>query len=814
MNKPVLYLLAGNGSNASWWKFCQPYFKQYEAVPIELPGSGKNHSRLHGNFTELANSLLNQTNRGNEIFACGINALTVLHAETINPSYFSRITLFAPVGAFLWKSKLFKLMSIPGAKDVVRYLMSNFPKLLKHKLTDSDWEEEVLNVISQGYKECRAFKSYFEFTSPLDALDLFDYITTEVRIIWGTNDKVVNINQIAAWDSILKRSKLLITIKENWSHYPYFDNPEEFCDTVENFNEGFLSHTKSGRLRLASLSGLNVPEFKIIPNEKSDLEFPDAKYFVVRSSYQNEDSADSSSAGLFKSFVKINRDEAGIKVKQLFNENTDEVIIQKYIEPEVSGIAFVRNISTEIEWVNGHLESLTSGKVIPYKTVISKMKNGWEIGWNQNMDDAPFIVMISYLNEFLLDCISKFHFEHCDIEWAWDGKNFHLLQIRPVTSYGWRRLISSANLDEILPKEVSNIMLEAQTQAAKSIGTLYSLWDNRTLEDNEPFTADYHGAHYINCDLFLSRFKDWGLPASLFFKEIGGMAPEPKFNLRRFILSFLLFIKMLFRVRAYVGKTFKKINWFEEELHSIISNAPVNKSELLKQWFIRYYLFVVRTNIALKACLSSAGGSFLGNPPTVYSEMAEKKFPHRVNYESDPASPREIKVFQELNEYPKRNIFRKVWNRLGLPGVRGWYIEVREWFRDNNMKLFQRLHFELAGSNEFEKSGVIREKSGTFWQDSGLYDRVEYDESLPAIIYPGEAKGIVGVEILIVDALDPGHFEEYKLAKAVISRSGGQLSHGATLLRELKKPSAINSKISDEHTGKLVHYSDGNLIEI
>lgn len=812
MSKSKLYLLGGNGSNASWWKFVIPHFKNYEPVAIELPGFGSNTSHFHNSYNELAHSLINQTEPGNEILACGINALTVLHSVTINPSHFSKITLLSPIGAFLWERKFVKLMSVPGATALLKFFLSNFPKLFKNKFTDSEWNDENFNIISNGYKECRAFKSYFNFTSAINALDLFDYIKSDIRIIWGTQDRIVGVNHLAAWDTILKRANLSITIKDNWGHYPFFDSPEEFCETVENFNEGFYSHTKAGRLRLAKLSGLNVPEFEIVKHKNSNFKIPDARLFVVRSSFQNEDGADESSAGLHESFIKVKREEIHEKVNYLFDSGADEVVVQKFIEPEVSGIAFVRNISTEIEWVEGHLGNLTSGKVQPYKSVISKMKNGWEVGWNHNMDDAPFIVMISYLNELLLECIKKFHFEHCDIEWAWDGKNFHLLQVRPVTSYGWRRLITSANLDEILPKQVSNLLYEAQTKAAKSIGTVYSLWDKRTLEDSEPFTVDYNNAHYINCDLFLSRFKDWGLPASLFFREIGGMAPEPNFNLRRFILSFPVFVKMLLKARREIRKTYSKILGFKKELQTIIETSPHHKNELLRQWFIRYYLFIVRTNILLKACLSSSAGSFMGRPKTVYSEMFEKKFPHRVKYESDPASHRGDKTFSEISKYPNWNLTLRLWDSLGLPGMRGRYTEVREWFRDNNMKLFQLLHFELIGSTELEKSNSLREKSGTFWQDSGLDESVEYTDSQPIIIYPGSAEGIVGVEILIVEALEPGHFEEYKKAKAVIAKTGGQLSHGATLLRELKKPSSINSGVELNIQGDFVRYTNGKII--
>ena len=42
MSKPLLYLLAGNGSSAEWWDDAVPHFTRYQVVPLELPGFGSN----------------------------------------------------------------------------------------------------------------------------------------------------------------------------------------------------------------------------------------------------------------------------------------------------------------------------------------------------------------------------------------------------------------------------------------------------------------------------------------------------------------------------------------------------------------------------------------------------------------------------------------------------------------------------------------------------------------------------------------------------------------------------------------------------
>jgi hypothetical protein len=57
-----------------------------------------------------------------------------------------------------------------------------------------------------------------------------------------------------------------------------------------------------------------------------------------------------------------------------------------------------------------------------------------------------------------------------------------------------------------------------------------------------------------------------------------------------------------------------------------------------------------------------------------------------------------------------------------------------------------------------------------------------------------------------------GRHAQYQAARAVIARMGGRLSHGSTLLRELRKPSAVLPQVSSEWLGREVQYRDGELL--
>lgn len=805
--RPHLYLLSGNGSSHAWWSDCIPHFQRYQPISLELPGYGDNLSDQYKSLDQLADALLVMTTAGHKIFAVGINALVVLHALVKRPGHFSQVYLLAPVGAFLEERRFVRMMRGLLMARLSHFLLSHFPKLFARKFSSRRWTAAQYARMGEGYARCRAFPAYFEFVQGWNTLDLYEWIEDPVTVIWGTGDRVLDAGQVAAWDGILPRAKMEVIIKDDWEHYPYIDDPEEFAQFIENDPTGFPAHTKAGRLRLGTLAGLPVPAQVGVRNAQDiALAIPQLKphkTYAVRSSGANEDHIDHSNAGIHTTFLRVPAHEVAMRAQTLLDMGLETAVIQEFVEPKVSGVAFVRWLAAEVELVEGHLEALVSGTVSPTRFVLSKMGGDWEQLPAQLPDGFP----LRGLHAFLQRCIRAFHYAHSDIEWAWDGEQFHMLQLRPVTGSDWRRSLSSANLDEILPRQVSRIMEHAQRRAALSISRLYALWDVRTLQDSEPFTVPHLDASYINSDLFLSRFKDWGLPSQLLADEIGGAVPHFGFQLGKFIRNIPLFLRMQRRVRREIRKAEAILRSYELELATL---EQLNDEAALVNWFTRYYVFIVRHNMVINACLSSAMGSFLARRKTVYGTMQAGNHPHRLKFESDPASVRTSDIALPLEPLPQWSWWIWLLHRMGAPGLGGKYFEIREWFRDNNMRLFHRLHLALRGSDWLLPYPGIREKSGAFWQDGGAV----MTQSHGFVIYPGSAEGIVGTEIMIVDALEPGHYEDYKQAKAVIARTGGRLSHGATLLRELKKPSAVMPLVPADLAGKRVRYADGVMEEV
>ena len=619
----------------------------------------------------------------------------------------------------------------------------------------------------------------------------------------------MRVRQASAWSAILARAQLTVTLQANWGHYPWIDDPAEFVQWLEQASSGFPAHTKAGRLRLAELAGLAVPAHLRLTNTKDQaldklLAAHPQALWAVRSSGANEDQADQANAGLSHTFLRVTRNDVPTRIRELLSE-TDAVVVQRFIEPRCSGIAFARHLSVEIEWVAGHLAQLADGQGHPQRATLSRMPADWA----QGSFPPQHGLTQQVLWDFLQSVVHAFHYMHCDIEWAWDGATIHLLQVRPVTEYAWHRNLTAANIGEILPSCPSRLMEYAQRRAATSIPAIWARWDSRVLTDNEPFTARYQDASYINQDVFLARLSDWGFSSAHYAEEIGGAAPMLPIRPWRWVKNIPVFWRMLRHSRQALLSLSDDLQRFDVELTQLVIGHA--DGALLADWFSRFYVKLVQGNLCIGAAIATSGGAAFGQPVTVYQRMESNTAPHRLPFETDPATPRPMGAAIPLLAFPTWPFLIQHLHRLGVPGLRGYYHEVREWYRDNLMRIFFRLHHAFPAAEReywFAPHPAARDRQGAFWQDGG--DALQ--QSFSFMIYPGNAEGTLGSEILLVDSLDPGRYASYKSARAVIAKSGGRLSHGATLLRELRMPSAVLPDTPEVWRGQQVRYSNGKLV--
>ncbi|RBL64944.1 alpha/beta hydrolase, partial [Pseudomonas sp. MWU13-2625] len=107
---------------------------------------------------------------------------------------------------------------------------------------------------------------------------------------------------------------------------------------------------------------------------------PPAALWAVRYSSYGEDQADSANAGLSTTYLRVASADVPARIGQLRDAGVEEVVVQRFIQPTLSGIAFVRHLAVELEWVEGHLERLADGQVSPQRAILSRLGPAWESG--------------------------------------------------------------------------------------------------------------------------------------------------------------------------------------------------------------------------------------------------------------------------------------------------------------------------------------------------------------------------------------------------------------------------------------------------
>ena len=239
--------------------------------------------------------------------------------------------------------------------------------------------------------------------------------------------------------------------------------------------------------------------------------------------------------------------------------------------------------------------------------------------------------------------------------------------------------------------------------------------------------------------------------------------------------SLPLFLRMQRRARGHLLNLEHGLQRFDQELAELVAQGA--DGQQLADWFTRFYVFVVQGNLCIATALASSGGDALGRPPTAYDNLENS--PHRLPWETDPATPRPAANELPLQAFPQWPGLIRLAHSTGLPGLRGYYLQVREWYRDNLMRIFFRLHHAMPLADRdhwFAPHPDVRTRDGSFWQDG----REGAEQATGFMIYPGQVQGILGEDILLEDTLDPGRHAHYQTARAVIARMGGRLSHGST----------------------------------
>ncbi len=249
---------------------------------------------------------------------------------------------------------------------------------------------------------------------------------------------------------------------------------------------------------------------------------PVASRVAVRSAFSREDGESQSLAGYFASFLNIPDPEIWPAVCRVWNSSRHldapcrrDVLIMAMVNARHAGVA-VTETEHEDDLVNvteGLGDRLVSGLVAGETLHLPKLRA---------FEKPTETGFAGRLQRLLREVRRVFGARNWDVEFADDGQQCWLLQVRPLTRPVIRNeWFTYANHREILPPLPSPLMTSLIASCASDLFDYYRGFDAR-LPEHRPFIEVFAGRPFINLSLLTDMMRLWGLPTRLVTDAIGG----------------------------------------------------------------------------------------------------------------------------------------------------------------------------------------------------------------------------------------------------------------------------------------------------
>jgi phosphohistidine swiveling domain-containing protein len=249
---------------------------------------------------------------------------------------------------------------------------------------------------------------------------------------------------------------------------------------------------------------------------------PVASRVAVRSAFSREDGESQSLAGCFASFLNVPSPEVWPAVCRVWHSSRRldapcrrDVLIMAMVDARHAGVA-VTETRHEDDLVNvteGLGDRLVSGLVAGETLHLPKLRA---------FEKPTETGFAGRLQRLLRDVRRVFGSRNWDVEFADDGRQCWLLQVRPLTRPVIRNeWFTYANHREILPPLPSPLMTSLIASCASDLFDYYRGFDVR-LPEHRPFIEVFAGRPFINLSLLTDMMRLWGLPTRLVTDAIGG----------------------------------------------------------------------------------------------------------------------------------------------------------------------------------------------------------------------------------------------------------------------------------------------------
>ncbi len=303
--------------------------------------------------------------------------------------------------------------------------------------------------------------------------------------------------------------------------------------SLDNKLETHRCGEKAARLSQLKGAGFNVLPGWVLPAATPpNISIPQSNFpLIVRSSAVGEDSDINSAAGQYETIGPVsNPQELQAAIEQCRQSYMTEaavnyrrqrqlpeigmaVLIQPYLQGEVSGVMFSRNpldgdAKVTIEALPGGAEMVVGGQRTPIHLEI-EIENSEAIFTSTILPEAILTELVQQAQKIE----AFYHGIPQDIEWSWDGEKIWILQSRPITNLRpiWTRTIAAEVIPGVIPPLTWSINRPLTCGVWGEIFTVVLGKQAADLDFKE--TASLLGSHaYFNATLLGEIFRKMGLP--------------------------------------------------------------------------------------------------------------------------------------------------------------------------------------------------------------------------------------------------------------------------------------------------------------
>lgn len=233
----------GNGGGSFRWDLMpSPIADDVILVPAKLPGfEGRPLPTGDTDINTFTGSLvatLEAIEGTRVILGHGIGGAIGLDVAAHRPDLVDGLILHAPVAVNLDQRWFPRLMTAPPVRHVAKWLISSKGmQLVAGQFLFKGAPRPYARQFLAEYRRADAFAVMFDLLTS-EWFDALPPIDTPTAILWGENDRVLDVSQAADLEARLQSP--VSTIVDGWGHYPMIEQPDSYATTIAEVSRSLV----------------------------------------------------------------------------------------------------------------------------------------------------------------------------------------------------------------------------------------------------------------------------------------------------------------------------------------------------------------------------------------------------------------------------------------------------------------------------------------------------------------------------------------------------------------------------------------------